>query len=158
MWRDGAPVGWLRLHDVGAEPGEQPPAVLGRLVGELDHADPVEGAVTAPSAAGAVRSRHDSAPSAASAAISSPLIPSTSPSTASLSSPRHGGPRCKRAPGVRGRRRHAEGDALEGERVHLGVAEHGVVPAGRQLRVALEPVGGVLHDAGRAHPSPGAGP
>ena len=46
-----------------------------------------------------------------------------------------------------------KGTPSSGSGADLGVAEHGEVAPGRQLGIALEAVGGVLHGAGR---DPGA--
>ncbi len=136
------PAGGSTLIDVRAESGQQPPAVLDGLVDQLD--DPDARRAPPVPVTEVLRRR---------AGGRSPRRRARAARAARRRRPRRcsGGPRRSRPPAWGGVADRSNGTPFERQLAHLGVAErHEVVPR-RQLRIALEPVGRVLHRAGR-HP------
>ena len=158
--RPATPSGGFGLHHVGAQAGEQAAAVVGRLVGQLDDPDAVERPGRRPVP------RRPSALLIGSAPAGRRARPSAVGDVEPEDLAQHGRGVLAQAGAGRGRSRPPvcgavadmrKGTPSRGSGRHLGVAQHGEVAPRRQLRVALEAVGGVLHGAGRAPPPPAGG-
>ena len=140
MWRDGAPSAGSAFTTSAPSPASRRPQYS---------ADSSVSSSTRTASSGA---RHDSAPSAArSGDVVGAHARAPRPAPRRCPRPGRAGPGAGSPPVCGGVADMRKGTPSRGSGVHLGVAEHGVVTPGRELRVALEAVGGVLHRAG-GHP------
>ncbi len=135
-----APLGRLHHDHVGTQAGQDAPAVVHRLVHQLDHAHPVEGP------------GHWSAPDSRQARDGGLVQLEQLPEDVVAVLVDAGRCPMQAATGRCRRDGQLEGHALQGQVAHLVVGQRDEVPPGRQLGIAFQPVGRVLHRAGR-HPS-----